>query len=107
MPYSQELGRFEGPIAVIDNDGAAEVVVVSYSTMDPPTGYPCIQVLRDAEERWVGARRIYNQHTYHVTNVREDGSIPQQEPRHWEQLNTFRTQAQLEGGSACKPPPPG
>ena len=94
-------------VADVDNDGAAEVVVVSYSTMEPSTGYPCIQVLRDAEERWVGARRIYNQHTYHVTNVREDGSIPQQEPRHWEQLNTFRTQAQLEGGSACKPPPPG
>ena len=26
VPYSQELGPFEGPIAVIDNDGSAEIV---------------------------------------------------------------------------------
>ncbi len=45
---------------------------------------------------------------HHVTNVREDGTIPKVEPRHWERLNTFRTQAQIAaGGGVCQPPPPG
>jgi hypothetical protein len=42
-----------------------------------------------------------------VTNVREDGVIPQHEPPNWEDLNTFRTQAQIEGGSICLPEPQG
>jgi hypothetical protein len=62
VPYSRGLGRFERPIAVIDNDGSAEILVVSYS------GEPALQVLRDAEDRWVPARRIWNQHAYYVTN---------------------------------------
>jgi hypothetical protein len=62
--------------------------------------------VRDADDRWVPARRIWNQHAYHVTNVREDGTIPQFEKPSWELLNTFRTQAQTEGG-VCKPDPEG
>ncbi len=46
-------------------------------------------------------------YTYHVTNVREDATIPQFEPPHWELLNTFRTQAQIEDGGVCKPKPEG
>jgi hypothetical protein len=42
-----------------------------------------------------------------VTNVREDGTIPQFEKPHWKDLNTFRTNAQIEGGGVCKPIPPG
>ena len=54
---------------------------------------------------WIQARRIWNQHTYHVTNVREDGTIPQFEPPSWQSLNTFRTNAQIEGGAVCDPQP--
>ncbi len=39
-----------------------------------------------------------------MTNVREDGTIPMVEPHHWEGLNTFRTNAQIQGGSVCNPP---
>jgi hypothetical protein len=104
---------FEFPVvADVDNDGSAEIVVVSnggYNFEGPHGGKiaPAVQVIRDAEDRWVGARRIWNQNTYHVTNVREDGTIPQFEPPHWKQLNTFRTQAQLEGGGVCQPEPEG
>lgn len=45
-------------------------------------------------------------HAYHITNIREDGTIPQHEPKHWQLLNTFRTNAQIEGGAVCKPPIP-
>jgi hypothetical protein len=95
----------ENPVvADVDNDGSAEVVVVSnagYVNADAPP----VQVISDAEDRWVPARRIWNQHAYHVTNVREDGTIPTVQPRHWEGLNTFRTQAQIstQGGGVCQP----
>jgi hypothetical protein len=66
-----------------------------------------VQVIRDKEDRWIQARRIWNQHTYHVTNVREDATIPQHEVPHWTLLNTYRTNAQIEGGSVCQPVPEG
>jgi hypothetical protein len=62
-----------------------------------------LRAIRDIEDRWIQARRIWNQHSYHVSNVREDGTIPQFEPKSWEGLNTFRTNAQIEGGGICDP----
>jgi hypothetical protein len=89
-------------VADVDNDGSSEIVVVSnkYHTDDPP---PHVQVIRDVEDRWIQSRRIWNQHTYHVTNVNEDGTIPQFEQPSWELFNTFRTNAQIENGGACVP----
>ncbi len=87
-------------VADIDNDGSAEIVVVSNS------GPWSVQVIQDQQNRWIQARRIWNQHTYHVTNVNEDGTIPQFEEPNWHSLNTFRTNAQIEGGSVCRPTPP-
>ena len=101
-------------VADVDNDGSAEAVVVTNYNVEPGNfedlikTAPTVQVVRDAEDRWVPARRIWNQHTYHVTNVREDGTIPVVEPQHWKSFNTFRTQSQVEpGGAACKPEPAG
>jgi len=39
-----------------------------------------------------------------VTNVREDGTIPQHPADAWGTINTYRTQAQIEGGALCRPP---
>jgi hypothetical protein len=95
-------------VADVDNDGSAEIVVISDQPIEGgPGNIPPVQLIRDVEDRWIQARRIWNQHTYHVTNVREDGTIPQVEPHHWELLNTFRTNAQIEGGSVCDPRPEG
>ncbi len=109
---------WEYPVVVdVDNDGSAEVLVVANTLRwhptdpnlrDPIRNGPTLQVIRDAEDRWVPARRIWNQATYHVTNVREDGTIPQFEPPHYQLLNTFRTQAQVAaGGGVCNPVPEG
>jgi hypothetical protein len=89
-------------VADVDDDGSAEIVVVSnnnYATLTPT-----VQVIRDIEDRWIQARRIWNQHSYHVTNVREDGTIPQHEHPSWELFNTFRTNIQIENGGVCDPP---
>jgi len=96
-------------VADIDDDGSSEIVVVSSTPFEDqgPQTSPAVQVIRDVQDRWIQARRIWNQHTYHVTNVREDGTIPQFERPHWKMLNTFRTNAQIEDGSVCDPPPEG
>lgn len=50
----------------------------------------------DASDTWVSARRIWNQHSYHVTNVTESGAVPVKEPEHWKSYggrsyNTYRS----------------
>ena len=92
----------EYPVVVdVDNDGSAEILVVSYS------GAPALQVLRDADDRWVQARRIWNQHAYYVTNIHEDGTLPRPPVGPHDLLNTFRTNAQIEDGVPCIPKVPG
>jgi len=93
-------GYFRYPsVADVDNDGSAEILVVG-STSDPT-----LRVFGDATDGWVSARRIWNQHSYHVTNVKEDGTIPHIQKPNWQGLNTFRAQAQLaDDGGACLPP---
>jgi len=101
MPRSSGTLSEYPVVADIDNDGSAEIVVVSNTYM---TSSPTVQVIRDKQDRWIQARRIWNEHAYHVTNVREDGTIPQFEQPSWQRLNTFRTNAQISGGAACQPP---
>jgi hypothetical protein len=99
-------------VADIDNDGSAEILVASEERGANGPGQnptiPTVVAIRDVDDRWIQARRIWNQHTYHVTNVREDATIPQFEEPNWKTLNTFRTNAQLHsGGGVCKPKPQG
>ena len=101
MPRSSGTLSEYPVVADIDNDGSAEIVVVSNSY--GATASPTVQVIRDREDRWIQARRIWNQHTYHVTNVREDGTIPQFERPSWKFLNTFRTNAQIGEDGVCEP----
>ncbi len=91
-------------VADVDDDGAAEILLVSDRISDT---IPTLRVIGDAEGRWIGTRRIWNQHTYHVTNVREDGRIPANELPSWTYLDTFRTNAQLEDDGVCMPTPVG
>jgi hypothetical protein len=107
IPYKSGTIIEYPTVADIDNDGSAEILVVSNSGFVGGPVEFTVRAVRDVEDRWVQGRRIWNQHTYHVTNVREDGTIPQNEPKHWTLLNTFRTQAQIENGGLCMPEPEG
>ena len=42
-----------------------------------------IEVWGDALDNWVSTRPIWNQHSYHITNVEIDGSIPEVEQSSW------------------------
>jgi len=63
-----------------------------------PRGTRGVRVYRDGADRWVGSRRIWNQHAYHVTNVNEDGTIPRTSvaAANWldPELNNFRQNVQ-------------
>jgi hypothetical protein len=113
----------ENPVvADVDNDGNAEIVFAqnnaegtvrcSESDLDswpdgendvPAESLPNgLEVWGDPTDVWVAARRVWNQHSYHVTNVTEAGAIPIHEPESWKPLNgrlynTFRSQPRGAG----------
>ena len=101
------------PIAVdVDGDNNTELVVVSddkYQINGITPGCPNymgdeqlrhgVFVYGDKNDRWVRTRRIWNQHSYHITNVQVDGSIPQGEVASWgpEGFNNYRVSAPGNG----------
>ncbi|MCB9602343.1 MAG: hypothetical protein H6724_11675 [Sandaracinus sp.] len=94
----------EYPIVVdVDNDDHAEVVLMSnnyaFTCSDGSPSRTGITVFGHPDNQWVRTRRIWNQHTYHVTNVDEDGRIPAREANNWTTpgLNNFRQNVQPDG----------
>ena len=79
-------------VADVDNDGHADIVVTATTFMRTTLDQTGVHVLQDVANRWVRTRRIFNQHSYHVTNVNEDASIPVAETPHFvvPELNSFR-----------------
>jgi|GEM_PF-970129 len=73
-------------IADIDGDNHAELLVLANNSQQTYGVY----VYGD-DANWVDARSIWNQHSYHITNVNDDGSIPTFESNNWELYNNYRT----------------
>ncbi len=105
---SESRTRIEYPIvADVDNDGNAEIVFSTTNESNFCANYGGgnanraahnngLEVWGDAGDLWVSARRIWNQHAYHITNVTEDGAIPFIEPPNWlpyngRNYNTYRS----------------
>ena len=105
---SESRTRIEYPIvADVDNDGNAEIVFATTNESGFCGNYGGdtseytgdeeadknrsprslhnngLEVWGDASDLWVSARRIWNQHAYHITNVTESGQIPLVEPPSW------------------------
>jgi len=91
-------------VADVDNDSSADIVVVSNKSGGIYKN--TVEVFQDTMKRWIPTRRIWNQHAYHITNVREDGTIPAHPQNSWTKFNTFRMNAQVESGVDCAPAPP-
>ena len=119
---SESRTRIEYPVvADVDNDGNAEIVFSTStesgfcSQRTQPSGDPQrprwrdaynsgLEVWGDPNDRWVSARRIWNQHAYHVTNIYEDGQVPTRPPESWQRLNgrvynTYRSQPRSFGAA--------
>jgi hypothetical protein len=103
------------PIAVdADGDGNTELVVVSddkYQIAGITPGCPKYKageklrhgvfVYGDSNDQWVGTRKVWNQHAYHITNVKADGSLPLPEVASWgpQGQNNYRVSSQGTGVS--------
>ncbi|WP_257448016.1 FG-GAP-like repeat-containing protein [Archangium lipolyticum] len=92
-PHSSGTTHEYPLVADVDGDNAADIVVVENDHAAPAPGLNGIRVYHDTQEGWAGARRIWNQHAYSVTNVNDDGSIPSNPEAHWlhPKLNAFRS----------------
>ena len=80
------------------------VAANDYSSTGNPDKTKGIRVFRDAANNWVQTRPIWNQHTYHVTNIEVDGTVPTRETSNWSDpyLNNYRQNVQ--GGSLFNAP---
>ena len=80
---------YEYPLVVdVDGDGASEIVVASNNyTFEGANG---ITVIGDAADTWAPARKVWNQHAWHITNVADDGAVPPGAPGNWSRWNSFR-----------------
>ncbi|PRQ05287.1 hypothetical protein ENSA5_04060 [Enhygromyxa salina] len=78
--------RVEYPvIADVDGDFKAEIVVSTNNNFDQGNiGDAGIEVFEDRLDNWVATLPIWNQHTYHVTNVDAAGGIPIIEEDNWD-----------------------
>ncbi|MEM6469374.1 MAG: choice-of-anchor C family protein [Planctomycetota bacterium] len=86
---------FEYPvIADVDGDLQTELLFVSNTSC----GFGSqrgLTVLSDSN--WVPTRPIWNQHSYHITNINDDGTIPRVEANSWEIYNNYRRNLQPTG----------
>ncbi len=96
----------EYPLVVdVDDDGNSEILVVAndgHNACDAIPGYTYtrgVRSLGDTFDQWVQTRRVWTQHTYHVTNASADGHVPAVENDNWLQpgLNDYRQNVQGEG----------
>jgi hypothetical protein len=91
-------------IADVDGDNNSEFVVPANDDQIvrdkcAPPGTRGIRVFGDAADRWVRTRPIWNQHSYHITNITAAGQVPAVEQRNWDArgLNNFRQNVQGAG----------
>lgn len=105
--------RTEYPV-VADVDGDFKAELVFSTNNDAEAAVPDglggtkkldqgIEVWEDRLDNWVGTRPIWNQHTYHVTNVDISGRIPVREEDNWLTFNHYRNNAQGSLDALCAP----
>ncbi|MCY0993360.1 hypothetical protein OV203_39855 [Nannocystis sp. ILAH1] len=94
----------EYPLVVdADADGNSEILMVA--TNGGGCNAPGYQQRRgvylygDAGDGWVPTRRVWTQHTYHVTGTTSAGNVPAKEADNWTTpgLNNYRQNVQGEG----------
>jgi len=70
--------RYENPVVVdVNDDGATEIVVACTTNARAPAWYvPGVKSFTSTSSQRAPSRSVWNQHGYHVTNVRNDLTIP-------------------------------
>lgn len=82
---NSSVTTYEGPsVADIDGDGHAEILVGANGTQFGLRAYT------NVGDDWMPARALWNQHSYHDTNITDSGRIPAHEQNSWTVHNTYR-----------------
>jgi len=94
-PNSTRTATENPVVADVDGDGEAEIVVAANDyLLNPacPMATVGVTAFGDTLGNWVRTRPIWNEHTYHITNVLADGTIPAGEVSNWSVpgYNNFR-----------------
>lgn len=92
----------EYPLVVdADADGNSEILIVANDSGDNgcPSERRGLFMYGDSNDEWVPTRRVWTQHTYHVSNSGSDGNAPLLEVDNWTQagLNNYRQNVQGDG----------
>jgi 3-keto-disaccharide hydrolase/Carboxypeptidase regulatory-like domain/FG-GAP-like repeat/CARDB len=74
-------------IADIDNDGSAEIL---FAANDGSSSQRGLKAFGSVNNDWVDTRSIWNQHSYHINNIDDDGTVPTHEEPSWLGHNTYR-----------------
>ena len=82
---------WEYPIIVdLEGDNNAELIFVANDYSSNWNSHKGVRAFESAGKPWKGATRIWNQHSYHQTNINQDGTIPRKEKNSWDVNNTYR-----------------
>jgi hypothetical protein len=102
-------GDTKSEIVTGSNDNDVTVVCPANDPLHPSTAFEPthgVTVWKEPNDNWQGSRPIWNQHTYYVSHVNDDGKIPATfaTPSNWDPArnahNTFRQNTQGETGSS-------
>ncbi|MFZ6640832.1 carboxypeptidase regulatory-like domain-containing protein [Undibacterium sp. TC4M20W] len=97
---------FEEPVIVdVDGDGHADILIAANQWTFPngPGIFHGLRAFSDVNNSWVAVRKIWNQHSYHITNINDDGSVPRFEKNSWDVSNTYRLNARVGAPATAVP----
>ncbi|MBD3320850.1 MAG: hypothetical protein GF350_07130 [Chitinivibrionales bacterium] len=86
-------------VADVDFDNSAEIIIPANTVY--VGGEKGLIVLGDADNGWPGTGKVWNQHSYHITNIGEDGQIPQNEPANHTVFNNYRENMSIPQKKGC------
>lgn len=88
----------EYPVVVdADADGHADIILGS-------SGHG-IRMISGKNKDWANTRNIWNQYSYHVTNINDDLTVPTHEVNSWEAHNTYRANLLLDQNATAAADP--
>ena len=103
LPNSSRTAAEYPLIVDVDADGNSEFIVPANDDQIVRDGCAVgthgLLAFGDINDKWVRTRQVWNQHTYHVTNVDASGNVPALESDSWSGtgLNNYRQNVQGEG----------
>jgi len=96
-------------VANVDDDPEAEIVVPMNQYFQIYFGDSLegtthgIRVFQSATHSWQPTRAIWNQHSYHIDNINDDGTVPAHSTPNWQSHNTWRLNTFPDRDSAGLP----